>query len=84
MKQRKLVAIYSLSVHTGLVFMGRVSGYYLHTVLTCFCLCQGADIDTLLVAPRHVDRSDFFSSFIEVLLKEKGVSNVRVSVKCYG
>ncbi|KAL5463445.1 hypothetical protein EMCRGX_G032340 [Ephydatia muelleri] len=38
---------------------------------------KGADIDTLLVAPRHVDRSDFFSSFIEVLLKEKGVSNVR-------
>lgn len=57
--------------------------------LTCsphvfFCLCQGADIDTLLVAPRHVDRSDFFSSFIEVLLKEKVVSNVRVSVKSQG
>lgn len=39
----------------------------------------GADIDTLLVAPRHVDRSDFFASFREMLCKEKGVTNVRVS-----
>lgn len=37
----------------------------------------GADIDTLLVAPRHVDRDDFFSSFYELLLQEKGVANVR-------
>ena len=28
-----------------------------------------------------MDRSDFFSSFIDTLTKEKGVSNVRVSVK---
>ena len=28
---------------------------------------KGADIDTLLVAPRHVDRSDFFQTFPEVL-----------------
>lgn len=27
----------------------------------------GADIDTLLVAPRHVTREDFFSSFQEKL-----------------
>ena len=38
----------------------------------------GADIDTLLVAPRHLDRSDFFSSFQDMLCKEKGVQNVRV------
>ena len=40
----------------------------------CFA---GADIDTLLVAPRHVDRSDFFSSFHDLLLSEKKVTNVR-------
>lgn len=31
---------------------------------------KGADIDTLLVAPRHVDRSDFFASFSEKLRKQ--------------
>ena len=29
------------------------------------------------MAPRHVDRDDFFSSFYELLLVEKGVANVR-------
>lgn len=38
---------------------------------------KGADIDTLLVAPRHIERSDFFTSFMDMLLKEKGVQNVR-------
>lgn len=28
---------------------------------------SGADIDSLCAAPRHVDRSDFFSSFYELL-----------------
>ncbi|RWS10561.1 poly(A) polymerase-like protein 2, partial [Dinothrombium tinctorium] len=28
---------------------------------------KGADIDTLLVAPRHIDRTDFFTSFAEQL-----------------
>ena len=41
---------------------------------------KGADIDTLLVAPRHIERSDFFTSFMDMLLKEKGVQNVRVRV----
>lgn len=31
---------------------------------------KGADIDTLCVAPRHVDRSDFFSSFVELLKQQ--------------
>lgn len=31
---------------------------------------KGADIDTLLVAPRHVDRADFFASFSEKLKKQ--------------
>lgn len=46
----------------------------------CCLLCvvlSGADIDTLLIAPRHVERTDFFSSFHEMLLSEKGITNVR-------
>ena len=39
---------------------------------------KGADIDTLCVAPRHVDRSDFFSSFQEKLREHKDVKDLRV------
>ncbi|XP_064402827.1 poly(A) polymerase type 3-like isoform X2 [Halichondria panicea] len=38
---------------------------------------KGADIDTLLVAPRHINRDDFFDSFHTLLSKEKGVTDVR-------
>jgi poly(A) polymerase len=37
----------------------------------------GADIDTLCVAPRHVDRSDFFSSFQELLRNQPEVKELR-------
>lgn len=37
----------------------------------------GADIDTLLVAPRHVDRSDFFTSFLQKLQEMPGVEYCR-------
>jgi len=40
---------------------------------------SGADIDTLCVAPRHVDRSEFFTSFFELLKKEPGVRELRAS-----
>ena len=40
---------------------------------------SGADIDTLLVAPRHIERGDFFSSFKELLDNTPNVSNIRVS-----
>lgn len=45
-----------------------------HGALSCL---SGADIDTLLIAPRHIERTDFFSSFHELLLNEKGITNVR-------
>ncbi|KAL4237602.1 hypothetical protein ACF0H5_002316 [Mactra antiquata] len=38
---------------------------------------KGADIDTLCVAPRHVDRSDFFSSFVELLKEQPEVKELR-------
>lgn len=38
---------------------------------------KGADIDTLCVAPRHVDRSDFFSSFYELLRQQPEVKDLR-------
>ena len=56
--------------------------WYCESVIVRCAVClspAGADIDTLLVAPRHIDRSDFFASFHEMLCKEKGVTNVRVS-----
>ncbi len=42
-----------------------------------FTVSLGADIDTLLVAPRHINRDDFFDSFHTLLSKEKGVTDVR-------
>jgi poly(A) polymerase len=44
---------------------------------------KGADIDTLLVAPRHIERSEFFSSFLEMLQEEKGVNNIRAVEEAY-
>jgi hypothetical protein len=40
---------------------------------------KGADIDALCVAPRHVDRSDYFTSFFELLKQQKEVTDLRVS-----
>ena len=39
---------------------------------------KGADIDALCVAPRHVDRADYFTSFVELLKKQPEVSELRV------
>ena len=47
---------------------------------TLFFVLSGADIDTLCVAPRHVDRSDFFSSFLELLKEQDEVKDLRVCV----
>lgn len=38
---------------------------------------RGADIDTLLVAPKHVERNDFFETFQLALSKMEGVEYVR-------
>ncbi|XP_056423642.1 poly(A) polymerase gamma isoform X2 [Hyla sarda] len=38
---------------------------------------KGADIDALCVAPRHVERSDFFQTFVEKLKVQDGIRNVR-------
>ncbi|XP_057316266.1 poly(A) polymerase type 3-like [Hydractinia symbiolongicarpus] len=38
---------------------------------------KGADIDTLLVAPRHIERSDFFSSFYEFLKEREETKELR-------
>ncbi len=46
-----------------------------------FAMCfytSGADIDTLCVAPRHVQRSDFFGSFYELLKAQPEVKELRV------
>lgn len=38
---------------------------------------KGADIDTLCVAPRHIERSDFFTSFVELLRQQDEVKDLR-------
>ncbi|XP_075722274.1 poly(A) polymerase hiiragi isoform X2 [Rhipicephalus microplus] len=38
---------------------------------------KGADIDTLCVAPRHIERSDFFTSFVELLRQQEEVKDLR-------
>lgn len=40
---------------------------------------SGADIDALCVAPRHIERAEFFTSFIERLQSEPGIRELRVS-----
>ncbi|GBM56970.1 Poly(A) polymerase alpha [Araneus ventricosus] len=37
---------------------------------------KGADIDTLCVAPRHIERTDFFSSFVELLRLQPEVQDL--------
>lgn len=38
---------------------------------------QGADIDALCVAPRHVERTDYFSTFFDKLKTVPEVSDLR-------
>ncbi|XP_045551527.1 poly(A) polymerase alpha [Salmo salar] len=38
---------------------------------------KGADIDALCVAPRHVERTDFFSSFLDKLKEQEEVKDLR-------
>jgi poly(A) polymerase len=38
---------------------------------------KGADIDALCVAPRHIDRSDYFTSFFEILKQQREVTDLR-------
>ena len=39
-------------------------------------VCAGADIDTLCVAPRHVERTEFFTEFVEILRNEEGIEDL--------
>ncbi|XP_077189258.1 poly(A) polymerase gamma isoform X7 [Paroedura picta] len=44
---------------------------------------KGADIDALCVAPRHVERSDFFQSFFDKLKQHDGIKNLRAVEDAY-
>ncbi|NXE47257.1 PAPOG polymerase, partial [Casuarius casuarius] len=44
---------------------------------------RGADIDALCVAPRHVERSDFFQSFFEKLKHQEEIKNLRAVEDAY-
>lgn len=39
---------------------------------------KGADIDALCVVPRHINRSDYFSSFFDLLKMQEEVTDLRV------
>ena len=41
---------------------------------------QGGDIDTLCIAPRHIERNDFFTSFSELLKKQPEVRKLLVNI----
>ena len=45
------------------------------------CYYPGSDINTLLVAPRHVERSDFFGTFYDILKDNEDVKKLRVNCK---
>uniref|UniRef100_A0A6B2EHX4 Poly(A) polymerase n=1 Tax=Phlebotomus kandelakii TaxID=1109342 RepID=A0A6B2EHX4_9DIPT len=44
---------------------------------------KGADIDALCVAPRNIDRMDYFTSFLEVLKKQPEVTECRAVEEAY-
>ncbi|XP_048362907.1 poly(A) polymerase gamma [Sphaerodactylus townsendi] len=44
---------------------------------------KDADIDALCVAPRHVERSDFFQSFFDKLKQQDGIRNLRAVQDTY-
>ncbi|NWW47873.1 PAPOG polymerase, partial [Pedionomus torquatus] len=44
---------------------------------------KGADIDAVCVAPRHVERSDFFQSFFEKLKHQEKIKNLRAVEDAY-
>lgn len=55
---------------------------WLHMIINntiFYVFYPGADIDTLLVAPRHVERTDFFGTFYEILKNNEDVKELRVS-----
>lgn len=56
-----------LCVTKGASIFGPFHVLHYQNLLTESYDCSGADIDSLCVAPRHVDRSDFFTSFYELL-----------------
>uniref|UniRef100_A0A1B0CMP7 Poly(A) polymerase n=2 Tax=Lutzomyia longipalpis TaxID=7200 RepID=A0A1B0CMP7_LUTLO len=44
---------------------------------------KGADIDALCVAPRNIDRNDYFTSFLDVLKKQPEVTECRAVEEAY-
>uniref|UniRef100_A0A8C0F0I5 Poly(A) polymerase n=1 Tax=Bubo bubo TaxID=30461 RepID=A0A8C0F0I5_BUBBB len=44
---------------------------------------KGADIDAVCVAPKHVERSDFFQSFFDKLKHQKQIKNLRAVEDAY-
>ncbi len=70
---------YRLGVHTA----GIVSHVY-HFFLNCLTIeYLGGDIDTLCVAPRHIEREDFFTSFYQLLEQQPLVTDLHKVVDAF-
>ena len=68
------------SVVPAPIFLGTQPPYATEALKTENFLFPGADIDTLLVAPRNVDRVDFFGSFYETLKHNEDVKDLVVTM----
>jgi poly(A) polymerase Pap1 len=64
-------------VHIDLVYTRQVLFSCFVYLITDMYNPSGGDIDTLCVAPRHVDRTDFFTSFYQLLEKQPLVADLR-------
>ena len=76
----KMLIFIFLEVHVSLW----IKFTFMHGIIPCGIIILffvGADIDTLLVAPRHMNREDFFTSFFEILKENQEVKELRVMFK---
>ncbi len=74
------MAKYAHLDHLDLVLIHKVHSHLSFTLdLKSFWLLfffVGGDIDTLCIAPRHIERSDFFSSFSDYMKKQHEVKKL--------
>lgn len=73
------MAKFTHSAHTdwGFITKVRLGFCSLNRDYDAFLFLLGADIDALCVAPRNIERSDYFSSFFELLKQQPEVTECR-------
>lgn len=71
------------SLLSSICFIHRAKCAYQSLCVSKSLFSSGADIDALCVAPRHVERSDFFSSFFEKLKGHDEIKDLRVNTSSH-